>query len=300
MVKRKALGKGIGALIPEGSLASATAEGRLLEIDLDLIEPNPNQPRKSFSEDSLRELADSIKAQGIVQPLVVRKEGAVYQLIVGERRWRAAQIAGLRKVPALLHDTDDAAALEIALVENVHREDLNPIEEANAYRMLIERLGLTQEGVADRVGRKRSTVTNTLRLLRLHDDVKGRLLSGEIDMGHARALLAVEDPYRQRELCERVVLKGLNVRQVERLVRSELKSARGKPAKEAKRNVFVLDIEERLSHRLEAPTHIRHGRKGGKIEIFYFSEDDLQRLFDLLMGIGERSGKNFHWKGGDE
>ncbi len=295
IAKRKALGKGIGALIPESRQAAEEGGGKLLEIDIDRISPNPNQPRKSFDDDSLQELAASIKAKGIIQPIVVRISGGGYRIIVGERRWRAAQLAGLRKVPALLHDTDDAAALEIALVENVHREDLNPIEEASAYKMLIDRLGLTQEMVAERVGRKRSTVANMLRLLNLHDDVKNRLVAGEIDMGHARALLAVDDQFRQRELCNEVVRKGFSVRQVESLVRRELKprAATKKPVKSS--DVFIRDAGERLSRRLEAPVNIKPGRKGGKIEISYFSEADLQRLFDALMGdAAGASGKDIH------
>jgi ParB family chromosome partitioning protein len=300
MAKRRALGKGIGALIPEGSLSTAAAGARLLEIDIERIMPNPNQPRKRFNEEALRELADSIGAQGIVQPLVVRKVGEDFQIIVGERRWRAAQLAGLRKVPALLHDTDDAEALEMALVENIHREDLNPVEEASAYRMLVERLGLTQEEVAERVGRKRATVANTLRLLKLHDDVKDRLAAGEIDMGHARALLAIEDTFRQRELCERVIRGGLNVRQVERLVRAELKSAKPRSRPKPEPDVFLRDAEERLSQHLGAPTRIRSSRKGGRVEISYFSEDDLQRLFEMLMGTGNPSEKDYHNRGDNE
>ncbi|HUX06902.1 MAG TPA: ParB/RepB/Spo0J family partition protein [Acidobacteriota bacterium] len=292
--KRKALGKGIGALIPESRLTPEEAGGKLLEIDIGRISPNPGQPRKSFDDDSLRELADSIIAQGIIQPIVVRVSGHDYQIVVGERRWRAAQLAGLRKVPALLHDTDDAAALEIALVENIHREDLNPVEEANAYKMLINRLGMTQDEVAERVGRKRSTIANTLRLLKLHDDVKNLLAAGEIDMGHARALLAVDDPFRQRELCDEVIRKGLNVRQVEFLVRRELKPGGSKKKSEKRKDVFLRDAGERLSRRLEAPVTIKPGSRGGRIEISYFSEDDLQRLFETLMGAAGTSGKDIH------
>ena len=284
MAKRKALGRGLGALIPDVQQPKGEGSGVLLELDLDMVSPNPEQPRKSFDAEALAELAESIKAQGVVQPLVVRRKGAKYEIVVGERRWRAAQLAGLRKVPALVQDTDDDAMLEIALVENIHRADLNPIEEANAYRMLMERFGLTQEEVAGKVGRKRSTVANTLRLLRLHDDVKSRLAAGEIDMGHARALLAVEDRFRQRELCEEVVRKGLNVRQVEGLVRRELKSGTAPPKSEAAKDVFIRDAEDRLSRSLGAPVVIKRGRKGGRIEIAYFSDDDLQRLFDCLLG----------------
>ena len=283
MAKRKALGKGLGALIPE--VAPASGGGRLLELDLDQLEPNPDQPRRKFDAASLAELAASIRTQGIVQPLVVRRAGEKYRIIVGERRWRAAQLARLRSVPALLHDTDDTGALELALVENIHREDLNPIEEATAYRMLVDRLGLTQEQVAERVGKRRSTVANAMRLLLLPEGVQGRLREGSIDMGHARALLALEDPARQLELCEEAVRKGLTVRQVERGAR-QAAAGRKAPRPRAK-DAFVLDVERRLSDALEAPVSIRPGggtTKRGRIEIGYFSEADLQRLVDLLMG----------------
>jgi len=217
----------------------------------------------------------------VIQPILVRRAGDGYQIVVGERRWRAALKAGLSAIPAILHDTDDDKALEIALVENIHREDLNPLEEAKAYKLLIDRLGLTQDRVADRVGRNRTTVTNTIRLLRLQDDAKQYLLDGKIDMGHARAILALDDPKMQKDLCREVVKKGLNVRQVERRVR-HLSGGRRKTAKPPK-DVFITDAEIRISESLESPVAIRTGRGGGgKIEISYFSVDDLQRLFERL------------------
>jgi ParB family chromosome partitioning protein len=278
MAKRKALGKGLDALIPR--VRPTDDKGRVLQVDIDQIEPSPSQPRRRFGEESLKELADSIRQKGILHPLLVRRLGVGYQLVVGERRWRAAQVAGLRTVPALLHDTDDTDSLELALVENIHREDLNPLEEARAYQMMVERLGLTQEQVASRVGRDRSTVANTLRLLRLHDDVKKSLLDGEIDMGHARAILALDDTIAQRELCKETVRLGLNVRQVERRVRSITGSERARP--KPKPDPFIRDAEERLSRSLQARVAIKKGARGGKIEIRFNSESELQRLFDLL------------------
>jgi ParB family chromosome partitioning protein len=217
----------------------------------------------------------------MLQPLVVRKHGVGYQIIVGERRWRAAQLAGLRSVPALLHDTDDTHVLELALVENIHREDLNPLEEAWAYQMMVDRLALTQEEIAARVGRDRSTVANTLRLLKLHDDVKKHLLEGRIEMGHARALLAMEDPIGQRELCAEVITRGLNVRQVEQRVKA-LQGDRKKRAR-AKPSPFIRDAEDRLSGHLQAKVAIRSGARGGRIEIRFNSDKELERLFELLM-----------------
>lgn len=280
MTKRKALGRGLGALIPQ---VDPNGEGKSLlqQIDIDLIAPNPDQPRKKFTEEALQDLADSLKTQGMLQPLVVRRHGIGYQIIVGERRWRAAQLAGIRSVPALLHDTDDTHVLELALVENIHREDLNPLEEAWAYQMMVDRLALTQEEIANRVGRDRSTVTNTLRLLRLHDDVKKHLLEGRIEMGHARAILALEDPISQRELCSEVIARGLNVRQVEQRVK-KLQGGNRKKAR-AKANPFIRDAEDRLSSHLQAKVAIRNSTRGGRIEIKYNSEKELERLFELLM-----------------
>jgi ParB family transcriptional regulator, chromosome partitioning protein len=279
MTKRKALGKGLGALIPR--VTPEDQRDRVHRVDISQIKPNPDQPRKRFDGESLDELAASIRKQGILQPLVVRKHGADYQIIVGERRWRAAQRAGLEQVPVLVYETDDAHMTILALVENIQREDLNPLEEARAYQLMIDNLGLTQEQVAEGVGKSRATVTNTLRLLKLHDDVKKRLLNNEIEMGHARALLSLSDTIAQRELCREVIRAGMTVRQVEARVKKMQKPGRKQNAPR-KRDPFVRDAEERLARSLQAPVQIKQGRKGGKIEIKYSSGDDLQRLFDVL------------------
>lgn len=279
MVKRKALGRGLDALIPQTT--SQEPGEAVREIDIDLISPNPNQPRKVFKEEALKELADSIAKKGILQPLLVRRQGAGYQIVVGERRWRAAQLASLRAVPVLQYDTTDAELLEIAIIENIHREDLNPLEQAKAYQMMIDQLGLTQEQVAERVGKDRSTITNILRLLRLHVDVKNHLIEGNISMGHARALLAVDDLFAQCEMCEEVVRLGLTVRQVELRVKQLAKGIR-KTAKPAP-DPFLKDASIRLSNSLQAKVGIRRGRRGGKIEIKFSSDEELQRLFDRLI-----------------
>ena len=281
MAKRRALGKGLGALIPQvPKTETKEADGKLRELDISQIVPNPEQPRKVFDEEALKELAESIKNQGLLQPLVVREYEGNYQIVVGERRWRASQIAGLRSVPVLLHDTDDTKVLELALVENIHRQDLNPMEEAWAYQTMVDRLELTQEEVAQRVGKDRSTVSNTLRLLKLHDDVKKRLLDRQIEMGHARALLALDDQIGQRELCDEVISQQLNVRQVEQRVKA-LQTGQKKKLK-PKISPFIKDAEEKLSLTLESKVAIKPGKRGGKIEIKYSSEKELQRLFDLL------------------
>lgn len=282
MAKRKALGKGLGALIPTVT-PEGPEENKLKEVDISQISPNPSQPRIYFDEAALDELAASIKQRGILQPLVVRKHGIGFQVIVGERRWRAAQKAGLSKVPVIVQETDEDDMLELALIENIQRADLNPLEEAKAYALMVDRLDLTQEEVAERVGKNRSTVTNTLRLLKLHDDVKKQLLDGSIEMGHARALLALDDLIAQRELSSTIIADKLTVRQVEQKVKS-LKR-RSKPRRKTRVDPFITDAEQQLSKRLEAKVSIKTGKKGGKIEIKYGSEKDLQRLYDQFMDI---------------
>jgi ParB family chromosome partitioning protein len=280
MIKRKALGKGLGALIPK--VTPEDQRGRIHQIDISQISPNPSQPRSIFDESALDELTASITEHGLLQPLVLRKYGTGYQIVIGERRWRAAQAAGLRTVPALLSESNDNAMLELALVENIQREDLNVLEEARAYQMMMDRFKLTQEQVAQKVGKNRSTVANTVRLLKLHDDVKKHILNSTIEMGHARAILSLNDPIAQRELCEETVKKGLTVRQVERKARDFSRSK--KKPQEKKKDPFIQDAEDRLSTHLESKVKIKQSKRGGKIEILYTSERDLQRLFDLLTG----------------
>jgi ParB family chromosome partitioning protein len=281
MAKRKALGKGLGALIPSSSSSNKESDNALLELDISQIKPNRDQPRTEFNQNALAELSDSIKEHGILQPLVVRKFEDGYQIIVGERRWRAAQMAGLHKVPALLQESDDVNALELALIENIQREDLNPLEEANAYQMLIDRFDMTQEQVASRVGRDRSTVANMLRLLKLHDDVKKHLLAGSIEMGHARALVSLPDVIAQRDLCKEIIANNLTVREVEGKVKNT--SGPKKTAKKTKSNPFIKDAESQLSDKLESRVEIKPGARGGKIILKYSSDKELNRLYELLM-----------------
>src|SRR6266850_1731488 len=214
---RKALGRGLGALLSAEGTATATEDTN--EISIDLIDPSTLQPRMVFDEAKLAELARSISANGVVQPLLVRRKGGRYELIAGERRWRAAQIAGLTRIPVVLRNVSDDKVLELALIENIQREDLNPIEEARAYKKLIETLGLTQETVGERVGRDRSYVTNYLRLLKLPEDLQELLQAGRMSTGHARALLGVDDPNIQRRIARKIIEQGLSVRAAEQLVR---------------------------------------------------------------------------------
>jgi ParB family transcriptional regulator, chromosome partitioning protein len=286
--QKKALGRGLGALIPtrpaDASAPAAPLPGiGLANIAIENISPNPYQPRKTFNEASIDELARSVKEHGIVQPLVVTKTGDnKYRLIAGERRFRAAQKAGLKHVPVVIKESiADTDILQIALIENIQREDLNPIEEAYAYHQLHEEFGLTQEEISKRVGKERSTVANFLRLLKLPDGVKKLLASGQLSMGHARAILAVESPKKQEQLADRVVKRNLNVRQTEVLAAEKSPKA-AEPEKE--KDIFTRDAEERLSRTLRSKVEIDRKRRGGVIHIRYGSEDELMRLVDELMG----------------
>lgn len=283
-MSRKALGRGLGALIGE---QQETVQG-LVEIDIDLIRPNPHQPRHSFENEKLAELAASLKLTGVLQPIVVRRVEDKYEIIAGERRWRAAGLAGLSKIPAILRDLPDEKLLESSLVENIQRENLNPIEEARAYRSLISDLGLTQEQIALRVGRDRSSVTNYLRLLKLPEDVKRLVETGKITMGHARALLTLPDPKDQSRLANDILIKGLSVRDTERAVAKVGQSRAGQKVVSipigGALDPNIRAAEERLRKRLSTVVRIVPSTRGGRIEIQYHSEEDLHRLFELLMG----------------
>lgn len=276
MTKRNALGKGIGALI-----SSAAQEGRhkYFLCPIEELRPHSGQPRKSFDDTKMAELVASIREKGVIQPLVVRNAGEHYQIIAGERRWRAAQRAGLQEVPVVIQDVSEDWALEMALIENIQREDLNPIEEAEAYRFLMGSFDLSQDEVARRVGKERSTVANALRLLKLPGSVQQDVIAGRLSMGHARALLPLTGSGLQAAR-DQVVKRQLSVRQTEALVQ-RLKSAR--PAPPPPRGAAELDeLSVRLQRQLGTQVRIRpQGRgKGGKIEIAYFSADDLERLLE--------------------
>jgi ParB family transcriptional regulator, chromosome partitioning protein len=281
MNQKKALGRGLSALIPQKG-ETPVAAGALAQIPLDRISANPYQPRKAFSERSIEELARSVREHGIVQPVVVsRTTENRYRLIAGERRFRAAQRAGLDSVPALIKDLQqESEALQLALIENIQREDLNPIEEANAYHQLHDDFGLTQEEISHRVGKERSTIANFLRLLRLPEAVKEMLAAGQLSMGHARALLSLESPKKQEQLADRIVKNSLNVRQAEMLA-----SSSARPAKREKpKDVFTRDAEEKLTRALRTKVEIDRRRHGGVIHIRFTSEDDLIRIFEDLTG----------------
>jgi len=287
MNHKKVLGRGLGALIPsapaKSEAAPVTNAAGLAHIPIEQIAPNPYQPRKTFNEASIEELARSVREHGIVQPLVVTRVGDNrYRLIAGERRFRAAQKAGLQSVPAVIKEMlTEGDTLQIALIENIQREDLNPMEEAFAYHQLHEEFGLTQEEISKRVGKERSTVANFLRLVKLPDSVKKLLASGQLSMGHARALLAIDSPKKQEQLAERVVKKNLNVRQTEMLASEK---APRPPKGEKPKDVFTVDAEEKLQRALRAKVEIDRKRRGGVIHIRFGSEDELIRVVDELMG----------------
>ncbi len=283
MSTKKVLGRGLGALIPQKQEASPAG---LAEVSIDKISANPYQPRKTFNESSIEELARSVREHGIVQPLVVTRQGDRFRLIAGERRFRAAKKAGLTTVPVVIKElAQEGDLLEIALIENIQREDLNPMEEAVAYEQLHQEFGLTQEEISKKVGKERSTVANFLRLLRLPEKVKKRLAAGELSMGHARALLAVDTAKKQEALADRVVRRNLNVRQTELLASGGARTARKEPKP---KDVFTADAEEKLTRILRTRVAIERRRRGGIIQIRFSGEDDLIRLYDELSGQGRR------------
>jgi ParB family chromosome partitioning protein len=286
IMARQSLGRGLSALLGEDTAPEAAIGSP--EIDIDLIEPNPEQPRTRFSEPDLDDLARSIAANGIVQPIVVRQKGGRYQIIAGERRWRAAQRAGLRRVPALVKDIPDDKLLELALVENIQRQELNPIEEAKAYRKLIDTIGLTQEQVAERVGKERTLITTTMRLLKLPNDVQRHIVEGHLSLSHGRALLMCEDPGIQRTVANSAVDKGFSVRETERTIKRLARggSRTGATKKASERSdPNVKAAETRLMRRFSTNIRIVPNAKntGGKIEIEYYGGEDLERIFELLM-----------------
>lgn len=284
MEKRQALGKGLSALIPESAevMASRTA----LELDIDLLEPNDLQPRLQMDEARLDELARSIKANGIIQPILVhRRPGGRYQIIAGERRWRAAQRAGLLKVPVVVKDietTDRQRRLQMALIENVQRDDLNAIEEAQAYHRLVDEFGLSQEAVATEVGKDRSTIANHLRLLKLPDEVRADVAAGHLSMGHARALVALPNGADQRRLAREVVTRALSVRETEALVKKLTTTPATPPPSEPTKDVHTRAAEDQLRLSLGTRVEIKRRGKGGQIAIAFASEEELQRLYEVL------------------
>ena len=272
-MKKKGLGRGLSSLLKEEDFIT---DENLLTVDLDKLKAREDQPRKNFDDDSLEELANSIKADGVIQPIVVRKVGDKYEIIAGERRFRASKLAGLEKVPIVVKNVSDRKARELALVENIQREDLNPIEEAISLKTLMEEYKLTQQELSDIVGKSRSYIANNLRLLNLSDYIKEYLIRGELSPSQGRTLLSLETEEERKKYLDKLLVKEVNIRDVEK---------KAKQIKNKTEDIFIKDICERLTEVLDAKVKIHEKKKGGQIEISYLNEADLQRIIDSLMNI---------------
>lgn len=308
---KKGLGKGLGAIFGEDVVkeskeetekkAKAKAEakaaeemddkGRILMLKLDLVQPNKEQPRKTFDEEKINELAESVKNYGVLQPLLVQKKSSFYEIIAGERRWRAAKAAGLKEVPAVLKEYSKQEAMEISLIENVQRADLNPIEEALGYKQLINEFGLTQEEIAIRVAKSRVAITNTMRLLKLDEQIQNMLIQGVISSGHARALLSLEDTMMQLKAAKEILDKKLSVRETEKLVKRMQKEVSGEKKEEKKKDetlaLIYQNLEDRMKSVMGTKVSIHNKDKNkGRIEIEYYSEAELERIVEMIESIG--------------
>lgn len=280
-VRKHGLGKGLGALIPEE--ATDTKES-VSTININLIKANEEQPRKYFDEEKIVNLAESIKEHGMVQPIVLRKEEDYYTIVAGERRWRAAKSIGMKEVPAIVMELSSKQVLEISLIENIQREDLNPIEEAIAYKKLIEEFEITQEELSVKMGKSRTAITNSMRLLNLDKRVQDYLIEGIISEGHGRAILGVSDKNKQNEIAQKIIDEGLSVRQVEGLIRNLLMDKKNKKEKETKKqDYYMTHIEDKLEGYFGTKVSLSNNKKNkGKIEIEYYSAEDLNRILELL------------------
>ncbi len=283
--KKRGLGKGLSALIQDKEKVETLVNESKLdigevieEISLDEITPKKDQPRKIFNKDALKDLTDSIRVNGVIQPIIVRKIDLGYEIIAGERRWRAAREASLVKIPAIVRDIDEETASKISLIENIQRENLNPIEEAQAYKRLMAEYKLKQEELAKAVGKSRSYISNNIRLLNLDNRVVELLYEGKLTSGHGKALLGIKNPEEQFRAAERILKQGSNVRETEQSVKINKKKVKKTKAKES----YVIDVEERLMGSLGTKVRLNPGKKSGKIEIEYYGNDDLERLIDLL------------------
>lgn len=287
----RGLGKGLDSLIPMGGTSAPVSEKREDKkepesvVKITQVEPNREQPRKNFDEDALQELADSIKQFGLLQPILVQDRKTHYEIIAGERRWRAAKIAGLKEVPVIIRDYTDQEIVEISLIENIQREDLNPIEEAQAYKRLLTEFNLKQDEVAERVSKSRTAVTNSMRLLKLCDEVQQMIIDDMLSTGHARALISIEDPEQQYMIAQKIFDEKLSVRDVEKLVKNLNKPEKTKKENKDDKSLEIIyqDIEEKLKQFLGTKVEISSkGNGSGKVEIEFYNHDDLERIIDLL------------------
>ncbi|MDK2877734.1 MAG: ParB family transcriptional regulator, chromosome partitioning protein [Thermoanaerobacteraceae bacterium] len=275
-MNKRGLGKGLSALIPMDDKEQENVQ----DIKISEIKANKNQPRKKFDEEKIRELSDSIKEHGVLQPIIVRKKDGGYELVAGERRWRAAQKAGIEKIPAIIKDLSDADVMEIALIENLQREDLNPLEEAEAYKKLIDEFGMTQEELSKRVGKSRSQIANTVRLLNLDEEIKKLISEEKLTAGHARALLAIEDKKERLKIAKKISESNMSVRETEETVK--IKTQEKKKNKNQEINPVFIDITEKLQRALGTRVKVKGTEKRGKIEIEYYSEDELERILETI------------------
>lgn len=278
MINKRGLGKGLGALIPENE---EKVENAITEIKLTDIEPNDKQPRKEFADEALTDLAESIREHGVVQPIIVRRLGNGYQIIAGERRWRASRLAGNRTIPAIVKDCTNLEVMELALIENLQREDLNSIEEAQAYKSLIEEYKMTQEEISKQIGKSRPAIANSLRLLQLPQEIKNMIALGKISQGHARALLAIEGEKKQLEIAEKIIDQQLNVRQIEKLAKAGKKKEKEEIAPD-NYQIEINQLEERLKAALGTKVIIQHKKDKGRIEIEYYSNEELDRIIEFM------------------
>ncbi|MDD5500548.1 MAG: ParB/RepB/Spo0J family partition protein [Candidatus Omnitrophota bacterium] len=284
-MERRALGKGLSALIPEKvSEESVSGKKEIMYVAASKIKPNPFQPREEFDQTSIDELSLSIKEKGVIQPLLVRRKGDYFELIAGERRFRAANSLGLNELPVIIRDADDQDSLELALIENIQREELNPIEEAHAYQHLVEKFSVTQEKISDVLGKSRVSVANTLRLLKLPHEIQEEMKKGRISFAHGRALLEVEDVNYQRKLVQDVISKGLSVRELESLIKSIRPKTIKRKMKQRHEDPVVAVFEERLQHSLATKVRIVKNKKRGHINIEFYSQEDLERIVNVIKG----------------
>lgn len=283
-MEKRALGKGLSALIPEKAVVGETHKEEIVYVQSGQIKPNPFQPREDFDQLSIEELAQSIKEKGVIQPLLVRRRGDDYELIAGERRLRASNILGLKEIPIIVRDVSDQDSLELALIENIQREGLNPIEEAHAYQHLIDKFKVTQEKISEVLGKARVTITNTLRLLKLPHEIQEEMKKGRISFAHGRALLEIEDANHQRKLVQDIISKGLSVRELESLIKSSRPKLIKRKIGQGQREPLVAILEEQLQHALATKVRISKRKKRGHINIEFYSQEDLERIVNVIKG----------------
>jgi len=280
-MERKALGKGISALIPEKEPEKGE---KIAYVNMQQIKPNPFQPRKDFDNQSMEELTQSIKEKGLIQPLLVRRKGENFELIAGERRWRAANLLNLKEIPVIIRETEDRDSLELSLIENLQRQDLNPIEQAHAYRYLIDKFGVTQEKISEILGKARVSITNILRLLKLPQEIQDEIKKGRISFAHGRALLEIENLNVQRKLAQEIISKGLSVRELENLIKVQRPKITKQPMGRAQREPYLAVLEEELQQVLATKVRVSKRKKRGHILIEFYSQDDLERIVNVLRG----------------